>query len=222
MPNASVSAKIFISHSSRDKWAARRIADDLVALGARTFLDEKDIETGESIDAAIHEHLHDSDDFLILLTPYSLKSEWVLIELGGALALRKNVVPVMLYVSVNEIPKIISLKLARDISDIQKYYDEVSTRLGKGVSAPKRKPHRRRSRQAVHPAFNVGDLVQIVKPKRPELAAWTEYMDNYAGMKTRIESLIGSGQSVTAYKLEVDGGDFWWLPETLLPVETSS
>ena len=49
--------KIFISHSSKDKWAARRISQDLNGLGAETFLDEKDIKTGESIDESIKKHL---------------------------------------------------------------------------------------------------------------------------------------------------------------------
>jgi hypothetical protein len=33
--------KVFISHSSLDKWIARRIAADLADLGIETFLDEK-------------------------------------------------------------------------------------------------------------------------------------------------------------------------------------
>ena len=59
--------KVFISHSSKDKWAARRIAEDLQSLGVETFLDEKDIRTGQSLDDSIKTHLKDSSDFLILL-----------------------------------------------------------------------------------------------------------------------------------------------------------
>lgn len=49
--------KIFISHSSRDKWAARRISEDLISCGATTFLDEKDIRTGQSIDESVKKHI---------------------------------------------------------------------------------------------------------------------------------------------------------------------
>src|SRR5687768_14778046 len=108
--------KIFISHSSKDKWAARRISEDLMTFGSETFLDEKDIETGQSIDSSIRKHLKTCDDFLIIISPASIKSEWVLIELGGALALEKKVIPILLYVGANEMPNAINLKLARDIN----------------------------------------------------------------------------------------------------------
>ena len=53
--------KMFISHSSYDKWIARQISNLLEADGHTTFLDEKDIKTGESIDESIQNHLKDSD-----------------------------------------------------------------------------------------------------------------------------------------------------------------
>ena len=108
--------KIFVSHSSKDKWAARRIAAEVESLGAKVFIDEKDIETGQSIDSAIKKHLTEADDFVLLLSPASLKSEWVLLELGGAMALGKNIVPILMYVGANELPKAITLRLARDIT----------------------------------------------------------------------------------------------------------
>lgn len=129
--------KIFISHSSKDKWAAKRIADDIANLGATTFLDEKDIRTGQSLDDSIKKNLKESDDFLILLSPSSLKSEWVLIELGGALALEKRIVPILLYVGANEVPQIINLKLSRDINDIDRYYKEVSDKITTTEKSPK-------------------------------------------------------------------------------------
>jgi len=96
--------KVFISHSSRDKWVARRISQDLNAMGIETFLDEKDIETGASIDEVIGDHLKDCDDCLMLLSPSALNSHWVLIEIGGAKALGKRLIPVLLHVGANEIP----------------------------------------------------------------------------------------------------------------------
>ena len=73
--------------------------------------------------------MKDCEDFLIIISPASIKSEWVLIELGGAIALEKNIIPILLYVGVNEIPQIINLKLARDINDVSLYYQEVSNKL---------------------------------------------------------------------------------------------
>jgi 3-methyladenine DNA glycosylase AlkC len=45
--------KVFISHSSHDKWVARQMSRMLVQKGHVTFLDEKDIKTGDSIDSDI-------------------------------------------------------------------------------------------------------------------------------------------------------------------------
>jgi sulfopyruvate decarboxylase TPP-binding subunit len=61
--------KVFISHSSTDKWIARQISMHLAAIGIDSFLDEKEIETGDSIDEAIQTHLADCDELLMLLSP---------------------------------------------------------------------------------------------------------------------------------------------------------
>jgi len=154
--------KIFISHSSRDKWIARKLSEEILQLDCETFLDEKDIETGESIDESIHEHLSDSDDFLLLLTPDSVKSHWVLIELGGALALKKKIIIILLYLGANDIPQPITKYLARDINEVDKYYKEIRKRLtGKGVTTVKKevakKPPTRKPKN-----ISVGDRVRLI------------------------------------------------------------
>src|SRR5437016_2873508 len=121
--------KVFISHSSTDKWIARKLSEEITSLKCETFLDEKDIATGESIDSEVHNHLQDCDDFLLLLSPDSLKSHWVLVELGGALALKKRIVIILLHLGANDIPPPISKFLARDINDVEKYYEEIRKRL---------------------------------------------------------------------------------------------
>lgn len=189
--------KVFISHSSKDKWAARRISEDLVALHAETFLDEKDISTGESIDSSIKSNLKDCDDFLILLSPASIKSAWVLIELGGAFALEKKVIPILLYVGANEIPKIINLKLARDINDIGKYYDEIVEKLTgtKPETASKARTVKRRKTQKL----KVGDVVKIVSSTPPDHYRdtgldiyWEDGQEPYLGKTTKIIEVLMS------------------------------
>jgi TIR domain len=96
--------KVFISHSSVDKWVARRISQDLQAMGIETFLDEKDIETGDSFDDSIQEQLRESDELLMLLSPAALQSTWVVMEIGGAKVLGKRLIPILLHVGVNEMP----------------------------------------------------------------------------------------------------------------------
>jgi len=209
--------KIFVSHSSKDKWAARRIAKDVEELGHTVFLDEKDISTGDSIDDSIKAHLKTSDHFLVLLSPASLGSQWVLIELGGAIALDKRIVPVLLYVGVNEVPTAINLKLARDINDIDKYYAELGglpTPPKAAATARKHasKPHSKQS------AFSVGTKVQVARqyPRviyRAEGAGvtWVEEMDQFLGQTGVVTAIDSDGD----YELDVDEERYAWAKEWL-------
>jgi hypothetical protein len=203
---------IFISHSSKDKWAARRISEDLILLGTKTFLDEKDIETGQSIDASVIKHLNECSDFLIIISPASIKSEWVLIELGGALALRKKIIPILLYVGVNEIPKAINLKLARDINSIQLYYEEVKQAISRkqekviskkkevkqAISHKQEKKVISKEEVILTYSFKPGDRVFVVPIRPPDimrqnaLIDWEPEMDKFLGKEFTIETTAES------------------------------
>jgi len=218
--------KIFISHSTKDKWAARRIAEDLHKIGATTFLDEKDISSGQSLDESIKEHLKDSNDFLILLSPSSLKSEWVLLELGGAIALEKKIVPILLYVGANEVPQIITLKLARDINEIDRYYKEVSDLITKAESKPKRefdfedfKPRPTR--------FSVGTKVKIVDTKPDDVILknfptidWEDRVNKYLGREGIIsKAYVESPGGVYLLTIDAEEINFIFAEEWLRPLE---
>jgi len=219
--------KIFISHSSKDKWAARRISKDLEDLGYTTFLDEKDIRTGQSLDSAIKDNLKECDDFLILLSPSSIKSEWVLVELGGAIALEKRIVPILLYVGANEIPQIISLKLARDINDIDRYYQELPKVQPKESIEPiKLQVFDRPIRPS---RFQVGDKVKITNEPQPDLNLvgmptidWEKQMDKYLKREAVISEVLDLPFG-GMYLIDVDnnekGGGYVWAEEWLTEIE---
>lgn len=210
--------KVFISHSSKDKWAARRISEDIEKIGAQTFLDEKDIRTGQSIDDEIYKHLKISDDFLIIISPASLKSDWVLVELGGALALEKNIIPILLYVGANEIPKIISLKLAKDINEIKEYYEEIKSKL----SGKKIKP--KKALKPIDSSIKAGDLVRIIsndpgplfREDGVNLTFDSQQMGRYLGNSA---SVIRNSEYIPdAYVLDID--EKWhWAKEWLIKIE---
>jgi hypothetical protein len=209
--------KTFISHSSRDKWIARKLSEEITELGCETFLDEKDIETGETIDEEIHSHLHDCDDFLLLLSPDSIKSHWVLIELGGALALRKRIVIILLYLSPNDIPPPISKYLARDINDIDRYYGEVRKKIDGLLESPPPKPKSKAKQKAVT-TFRVGERVKIISEPQSHASHWLGWssqrgMDDYCGKEVTIEAV-----SDDFVMIKEDGGKFGWAFEWLTPV----
>lgn len=213
--------KIFISHSSKDKWAARQVARDLEGCGATVFLDEKDLKTGESLDVAIRAHLVNSDHLLLLLSPASIKSEWVLLELGGALALRKTIIPILLYVGANELPQAVSLTLSRDINEVEKYYNEVK-QVVSGRPAPKTKKEHAAARvekTAAEAPYGVGATVKIVTNQPEKLfrpgstdVTWIPRMDVFLGRTAKVVSVDKDGDVVLDVDLKLAWGPEWLAP----------
>ena len=66
---------------------------------------------------------------MILLSPHAITRQWVLIELGAALGLRKQVVPIMYNVSPVDIPDIIRLTKAYELNDLDDYVRELVRRV---------------------------------------------------------------------------------------------
>jgi hypothetical protein len=70
-------ASIFISHSSKDKPLARRIATDLQSAGITVWLDEWEILVGDSITQRVADGISSSDFLAVLLSINSVESGWV-------------------------------------------------------------------------------------------------------------------------------------------------
>ena len=204
--------KVFISYSSRDRWVARRISDDLAAREIETFLDEKDIETGDSIDDTIQSNLDECDELLMLLSPEALQSHWVMLEVGGAKALRKRLIPVLLHVGVNELPSPLNKGLARDLNDIEKYYEEVQARgrADDGGELPDLLEDDAVVGEAPRHDFKVGDVVRIPEapPKKPVSGVdpgWMPPMDDHLGKVGTVVVVDPSDRAV-----RIDSADSWW------------
>lgn len=75
--NKEQGAKIFISHSSKDKNFATWLGTDLKASGHTPWFDEWDIYVGESIPEKISNGLSDADFIVVILSGNSIKSKWV-------------------------------------------------------------------------------------------------------------------------------------------------
>jgi TIR domain-containing protein len=75
--NVETMPTIFLSHSSKDKDTARRIAVDLSMSDIRVWFDEWEIVIGESISQKISRGLEDSEFVVVLLSAHSVESGWV-------------------------------------------------------------------------------------------------------------------------------------------------
>ncbi|MBI3465379.1 MAG: toll/interleukin-1 receptor domain-containing protein [Planctomycetes bacterium] len=95
--------QVFISYGSKDRWIADRLAQSIESLGARVFLDEKEIEGGESISDRLRDAIIDSEEFVVLYTPDSASRPWVLLELGAAWGHRKRITAILYHASPTDL-----------------------------------------------------------------------------------------------------------------------
>jgi hypothetical protein len=85
---AKSASKVFICHSSADKYRARRIANALAGRGVRIWIDEAEIRVGDSLIDKIEKGIISSTNLVVVLTPYSVNSSWCKEELRMALAMQ--------------------------------------------------------------------------------------------------------------------------------------
>jgi hypothetical protein len=127
-------AKIFISHSSKDKKFVRQLAGDLKDAGLSPWLDEWEIKVGECIAKKIEEGITDADYVVIVLSKNSTESEWFDREWKSVYWDEVNnsktiILPVLL--EDCDIPKLLQTK---KYADFRKNYSTAFDALLKAVS----------------------------------------------------------------------------------------
>jgi HAD superfamily phosphoserine phosphatase-like hydrolase len=78
-------ARIFVSHSSRDKPFVRKLVEALKKQLPNAWVDEDEIKVGDSIVGKISDALKDTDYLVIVLSRASIVSRWVKAELNAKL-----------------------------------------------------------------------------------------------------------------------------------------
>jgi hypothetical protein len=96
--------QLFLSYSRDDLALATSLRQQVEEQGHQVWQDTEQLLAGDSIDAKLRRTLRASDAYMILLTPNSLKSTWVMIELGGAWLSGIRLFPVIAGVSAAELP----------------------------------------------------------------------------------------------------------------------
>lgn len=82
--------KVFISHSSKDKKFVRHLKDCLLENTIETWLDEDQLEFGDSLVTKLENALDETSHLVIILSPASIESDWVKFELKKALINQKT------------------------------------------------------------------------------------------------------------------------------------
>src|ERR1044071_3276936 len=143
--------KVFISHSSRDKALAVRLAGDLTKAGVDIWYDQWEIKVGDSIIDKINNGLRVSDYLLIILSKASANSQWVKEELSAAKTIEIDKRGVFILPALAEScdipPLIVSKRYADFRSDYQYGLDELLDVLGR-TSARKSDAERYRDLEA--------------------------------------------------------------------------
>jgi TIR domain len=78
-------ARVFVSHSSKDKPFVRKLVEALKKHLLNVWVDEHEIKVGDSLVGKISEALKDADYLVIVLSQASVSSRWVEQELNAAL-----------------------------------------------------------------------------------------------------------------------------------------
>src|SRR5262245_9859671 len=87
--------KIFFSYSRRDSEFALLLATDLRRAGANIWIDQLDIRAGSRWDTEVEAALRSSEAVLAILSPDSVSSDNVSVELSFALDEGKRIIPVL-------------------------------------------------------------------------------------------------------------------------------
>jgi len=89
--------KIFISysHSDTDKTWVREFARVLESKGIAVWLDVERLRAGESLPKGIESGLRSSETIVTLITPENVKRPNLLFEIGAAMGMGKQVIPII-------------------------------------------------------------------------------------------------------------------------------
>ena len=124
---------IFISYANADSHNAETIKKALEKKGIHCFMAEKELQAGDIWAEEIRSALVDSKEMCILCTPTSIKSEWVITELGAAWALNKRIIPVLHRLDISQLPERLRSRECVDLSDFDECIEQIYRRLKAGI-----------------------------------------------------------------------------------------
>lgn len=125
-------SKIFLSHTSKDKPFVRKLAADLRTYGHTVWIDEAEINIGDSLIGKIRNGLDMVDYVAAVISKDSIKSEWVNKELEIASnreIKEKRVVVLPIMIEHVDLPGFLEGKLYGDFSNEENYDEKLQLLL---------------------------------------------------------------------------------------------
>jgi hypothetical protein len=134
--------RVFISYSSVDREQVQGLAKALDEVPIPYFLDQKEIQWGDDINDKIGRGLAECFALIVVLSPASVKSQWVPFEIGQAVGLDKRVLPFLTHPSV-EIPAFLQkFHYETSIEGVTSFFRSAHTTLASAVEADVGNPSR--------------------------------------------------------------------------------
>jgi hypothetical protein len=96
--------KVFISYSKKDEELAHEIYHMLVDKGVSCYQASMDLKAGSVWEDELREELVAASELLIIVTPNSIASKWIMIEAGAAWVLQKKITPCLLNCNASKLP----------------------------------------------------------------------------------------------------------------------
>lgn len=118
-------ADVFISYSHKNSDVAGQIAAILSECDISYFEYERDIGWGKIITTEVRENLKEAKAIIPILSPASLKSQWVMFEIGLAVGAEKEVLPFLTDPDL-EIPDFIrDLRCTSSLEEVRSFFSEI-------------------------------------------------------------------------------------------------
>lgn len=116
--------RIFLSYAMDDRAAAERLHDLISKYPAVNIFTTQTLSAGENWQAKLRDEISKCSVFLVLLSPNSVDSNWVLYELGAAWAMGKPIISIVTDPELlSKIPMELSSNSFVEIKDIEKPED---------------------------------------------------------------------------------------------------
>jgi hypothetical protein len=127
---------IFLSYSHHDVSIAMELRAALATAGFSCFMAEKDVSVSDKWERQVRAALQSSGQVLVLVTPRSCHSNWLLLESGASWILQKKLIPLLMFVTADDLPEPLREYQARIIetkAGVQLLVDELEHQRPRGA-----------------------------------------------------------------------------------------
>lgn len=121
---------IFLSYAERDSLVADQLYQKIIGADLTCFMAKKDLRGKGGVDFSdyIRDSILSSREMVLLCSPNSIHSEWVLSEWSAAWVLSKTITPIVYQLAPNDLPSRLSKLQCIDVHDFDEFINEASTR----------------------------------------------------------------------------------------------